>query len=137
MKTKGLIVLMMMLFVAMGCGKDLSKAHQTIDAISAARTNLLIPIYDIVLDAKCPPDPAECELETQIEAFDAEFRGGIASTYEVLILIESGGATYADYLAKIQALVSILDRYKVEERIPELAPGIRLAKQILGVEDVT
>lgn len=113
------------LLLAACSGSQLTKAYNTVNAISAVR-NGLPPIYDAVTNARP-------ELTDEIQAFDAELQKGILSTYDTLIAIKQGEGTYDDYRTKIAAIISVLDRYKVEEKVPELKPGIDLIKQLLGV----
>lgn len=109
-----------------GCGgSKLTNAYNTVNAISAVR-NGLPPIYEAVTNA-------HPELTDEIEAFDAELHKAILSTYDVLIAIKQGEATYADYSARVSAIIAILERYHVEQKVPELKPGIDLIKSLLGV----
>ena len=129
-QTLGKTAILCLLLVAFGCAgrSELTDAFNTINAVSAVR-NGLPPIYQKVIEA-------HPELQDEVERFDLEFHNAIQTAYETLALVKNGDAGIADYRAKVSAIVAILVRYRIEERVPELKPAIELLRKLLGVVQV-
>ncbi len=118
----------LLMLLTPGCaGRSVvTDASNTADAIEGGRLNLR-PVYEKVTDI-------HPELTGEIEAFDAELEAGVKSLLEFAIAAKQGSGTREEYQQKLDAIVSILDRYEVEKKIPELKPGIDLIKKLLGVK---
>lgn len=120
------LLVVMSLLLAVACsGNQITKAFNTINAVSSAR-NSLQPIYDEVVKVKP-------ELADEIQQFDAEFHDGILSAYSALAAVQAGSGSMKEYDVAIANIISILERYKIEQRIPELQPALNLIKTLLGV----
>jgi hypothetical protein len=120
------LLLLAVLSVGIGCSRsNLDKAFDIMGVVSATRA-ALPPIYDAITDA-------HPELTDEIEKFDSDFRDAELSVYNTMAAIQARTENPRDLKALLSPIVVVLDRYKLEERVPELKPSLDLIKSLLGI----